>query len=697
MVSGEQRLSVLLEAYRLERQEDSSYQTMQATFVSLALATAALVAGLLSDTCSAAGWSGGCGFPPGFLVALPLLPLAFFAYVTVNGLRATLRSYYLRALEREIGSELGSIGTLGSYPDLAFPRSAELSLYAHPTAVRRQSAVRAFGLLVVLSMAVAFVAFVAWVFAVVPTGYRLVMLGFYVPAAAFLVGQVRTATAGGRRYFRRAVLRLQRSLEDDLLPAPPGPRRSSGLVRYLLLPRPDSLPKAVLAPVAFAVTAALMGLPALGWGPFLAVVAVFELLFYQARYQWNDIRGIREDAADAMAGVRGRLPVGRTPASRYFALRASQAVIAFRIYLGICVLGLVGSFAGETYRELGLGSLLVLGVLGVLYEVVRDPRRLARPSRGRVALVALGTYVVVVLGYVLRGWLGLASASIDAGSSSPATGWFARVGDLVSGVGFVAVPGDVRLAVLGVAAGFGLLVVSATWALNGVSQLKDDDEATCTALADSLRGSRPHVAYALRGVGDLRGLFTRASASPARCSDGGYARALARRTSPVAPWNVGVFIGVAALGVGGCVSVLGWSWTVALLTTTVIAACVALALSLTGPAGRLVVVVAFAALSFSPVLLGVVRAHDATRWVVGAAAPATALVATYILLTRVSYRAMKESPRRIQRAVLGLPARVGGVVFGAGAREVVDEARRASARGESDLVIAPGGVPGNGP
>src|SRR4051794_4800997 len=69
----------------------------------------------------------------------------------------------------------------------------------------------------------------------------------------------------------------------------PGER---SLTSYLLLPRPGDLGKAVIVPVTFALgSAAVGGTTASRLSHGVLVWLVLEFLVYQARYQWNDIRG----------------------------------------------------------------------------------------------------------------------------------------------------------------------------------------------------------------------------------------------------------------------------------------------------------------------------------------------------------------------------------------------------------------------
>src|SRR3954449_11311068 len=76
----------------------------------------------------------------------------------------------------------------------------------------------------------------------------------------------------------------------------PAPRAERTIAGYLLLPRPKDLGKAVVFPLGFLLGVAVsshldmreVALAFLTWG-------VLEFLVYQARYQWNDVRGFAAD------------------------------------------------------------------------------------------------------------------------------------------------------------------------------------------------------------------------------------------------------------------------------------------------------------------------------------------------------------------------------------------------------------------
>ena len=183
--------------------------------------------------------------------------------------------------------------------------------------------------------------------------------------------------------------------------------RERSLASYLLLPRPGDLIKTWIFPVGF-LLGVLTAEGASGGEVLRAALiwAALELLIYQARYQWNDIRGFEADQRHPDRVARGRLP---GPASKgRERIGASAMVAAGRLGLA-AILALVLS-------DLDLGAPLlalaaaVFGV-AVLYEVVRS-RATGGSDRVPPPLSAgiLALWVVVGGGYAIRGVAGLAVA-----------------------------------------------------------------------------------------------------------------------------------------------------------------------------------------------------------------------------------------------------------------------------------------------
>jgi hypothetical protein len=280
---------------------------------------------------------------------------------------------------------------------------------------------------------------------------------------------------------------------------------------YLLLPRPKDAFKWWILPLAFGLGALAEGgatgerlaRAALAW-------AVLELLVYQARYQWNDIRGFAADQRHPDAAQRGRLP---GPAERGAShIRASAIVAAARVAAALGLAALPG--------PLGLGWLapaLVVAVFGVavLYEALRA-RATGRSGQVPPPLTPAiaGLWAVVGGGYAIRGVAGLGLA-IDL-SRRPA----------------------LAVAALVTMWAFGIAFVTGRWCLEALAFARADGRRlTWSAEAGH---AREHSLALARWLPPLP-----AGASPDRW------RPLHGQTRFGAPWNVAVVVAAAAAGAMG--------------------------------------------------------------------------------------------------------------------------------------------------
>jgi hypothetical protein len=283
------------------------------------------------------------------------------------------------------------------------------------------------------------------------------------------------------------------------------------LTGYLLVPRPKDLVKALVVPLAFAVGTAADGGTSTGELVRAVLVwAVLELLVYQARYQWNDVRGFAADQAHPDAASRGRLP---GPVDRGRAhITASLAVLALRLGLTAAVALLVTELAG-------LLLWMTVGVFGVaaVYE------RLRSAATGRTAQVPvplrpalLGLWIAVGAGYAVRGLTGLALAV-----------------ELASRPGLLVTAGLAMWAL-------GVVFVTCRWAL----------EAMCFGTVRDGRMAwqvRPDQARE-HTLGLVRWLPADA---PAAGTDPCRWRALQGRTPLRAPWHLALVVAVAAAALAG--------------------------------------------------------------------------------------------------------------------------------------------------
>ncbi|MCU1693126.1 MAG: putative rane protein, partial [Frankiales bacterium] len=295
------------------------------------------------------------------------------------------------------------------------------------------------------------------------------------------------------------------------------PAAASGrsLLGYLLVPRPKDLVKALVVPLAFAVGAVARG--GVGRDAVLRAVLVWvvlELLVYQARYQWNDVRGFAADQAHPEAASRGRLPGPVEKGPQHIA--ASVAVLGLRLVLA-------GLVALALPRVEGVVLAMTVGVFGVaaVYERLRSAAT-GRTSQVPVPLrpALLGLWVAVGAGYAVRGLTGLALAVPLGGR-----------------------PGLVAAAAVAMWA-LGVVFVTCRWALEAMCfGTLHDGRVVWRARPDQ---AREHT------LGLVRWLPTTASPDVEQtCSW----RALQGRTPLHAPWHLALVVAAGAAALTGALLV----------------------------------------------------------------------------------------------------------------------------------------------
>ena len=203
----------------------------------------------------------------------------------------------------------------------------------------------------------------------------------------------------------------------------PVPKEGS-LLLYLIFPRPEDWIKWLIAPGVFLAVAWSFG--DLGrWRTFVELWLILEYFIYEARYQWNDARGIDEDPLHSESRARHRLPVGPVDRTRRNVL-ISLAVAIGRLALAL----IIGAALGLLGPVLFL-MILVLSI-AIVYERLRSlplPSTRARPTPSVVAI-----WGVVGLGYGVRAGLGLVTGGLSLTDSLT---WIGIVSFIFLGIMFV--------------------------------------------------------------------------------------------------------------------------------------------------------------------------------------------------------------------------------------------------------------------
>lgn len=406
-MSNQDKLNALIADYTAARDDERELANQQVAMFSGVLATLTLF-GVFAV--SIGGES--IELPPPVAAATPLIPLSFFCLLQIMGSEATIRSFYLRALERQIRTELGPTAPTAGYPDLHPMMYRELidEMRSLSRGARR---LRVITYIVFFSVAFVFIGLVAYMARDFNGALKTAMIAVYGSAAIVLYLEARQATVKGRQYFESVVAGANSRLSDSLLPPPPPPSwlpKQRGLLAYLLLPRPNDLVKGLFFPVGTLVLIALnpeVTGQAYFWQRLLALWFVLEFLIYQGRYQINDIRGIKEDIASPGASLRRRIPIASlTPA---VAVKLVILTVSLRLAIAVVISG----FGFISFFHHVLPMIVAVWVIAVVYEFLRGRERkkfeAALPSSPPPASTLLGALVVLVvgLGYPVRTLLGI--------------------------------------------------------------------------------------------------------------------------------------------------------------------------------------------------------------------------------------------------------------------------------------------------
>lgn len=237
------------------------------------------------------------------LAGLPAVPLAILLFLQLQGTVAILRSYYLRSLE----TELTALDPAAAQrPTLA---GSYVTTMLEISSLRRgRGAYRILAMSVIALVIVVFGGLLLFIVKEVDWPQQVAMAVGYGPLIALLVREFRQATLGGRDLWdtvmagRPHVEVRRRGRERQV-------RTSRSIVSYVLLPRVEELVKLSFLTVGALCAALFAGATgAHVWAAWGLALLVFEYLVYEARYQWNDVRGAASDAGHLYATNRARLP-----------------------------------------------------------------------------------------------------------------------------------------------------------------------------------------------------------------------------------------------------------------------------------------------------------------------------------------------------------------------------------------------------
>lgn len=134
------------------------------------------------------------------------------------------------------------------------------------------------------------------------------------------------------------------------------------------------------------------------WKDFIVSYVVIEFLVYQARYLWNDVRGIDDDKKDRKKEKTGRLPVSYLGEKK--AILIAFFVIAIRLILAWLIIECYNSDI-KVVLKIGMCTLVIVSIL---YEI-------SRTKKWNYSI-----FLLVSLGYPIRFFIGFLVAFSNLGA-----------------------------------------------------------------------------------------------------------------------------------------------------------------------------------------------------------------------------------------------------------------------------------------
>lgn len=467
---NKQQFDLLLADYQACREDERGLSSVIVAAFSIAVTLIGVMAAAVTQTCEFSDAQSCTRVPDYILAASPLIPVALLAYITMLGINATLRTYYLRGLEEKI-QEYASEPLLGELLPFSYT-----GMTVQAVSLRRgRISFRILANLLFIAIILIFGGYTSYVGFHVGWADQITMAVVYGCAAGALVWAVAQGTVRGRVLFMETAENFLTNPEGRRLPQPTrkqpeDDKAERSLASYLIFPRPEDWIKWVITPGVFAVAAWSTGSFS-RWPTFLALWLILEYLIYNARYQWNDMRGAIEDAAE---GNR-RLPVG--PGKKHL-----KRNVAASLHTG--VLRLVAAIILAIILKLTAPILLLIVLvftIAIAYEALRSPKPVPISQEPeilqRLPARVVAIWCVVGLGYGIRSGVGFLVGGI------PAASWKFAAGVAL----FIA---------------FGIMFVAMTWVLAATDYCLINRGDTWRWKPDA--DVKPHIALFLRYVPKIK-------------------------------------------------------------------------------------------------------------------------------------------------------------------------------------------------
>lgn len=444
------KLTVLLNELDQCREDDRGSISLMLQVIAAGIAALAVVFALGTSDEGIAAQSPEWIFPV-FAVGIVI---AVFSYATSLGIKMSLRYHYMRFLENEIRTlvEMGS--DYYGWNEVASPI---ITLNVHH--IKSSWTVKHFASLIggVLAALAVCLMLGVYFFLDKNPAFGALALALVLPFLILFLSNFSGTSSSEEMYNTALIIAAQKrsqvkqdkgalgesSGSDDLKSEKSSRARSamSKLIIYLIYPRPKDALK-----ILFILFGSLLGTVFSGFSlddpsswlhavtAFLVSFLIFDFLGYQARYQWNDVRGYVEDEHNPEARKRARLP--HIPDNSRLAPKLSLAIACYRLLLALMLCWC---------NPLGAGCqlfvcLVAIFVIAAIYEFARSKK----------ACPTLVLLFLVSLGYPLRIFVGI----------------WAACPFLLNMLSFM--PDTLELVSVVIASVFfGIVFVGLTWALEG--------------------------------------------------------------------------------------------------------------------------------------------------------------------------------------------------------------------------------------
>jgi hypothetical protein len=370
-------------------------------------------------------------------IGLPLAPTILLGVLLFLTLNINFMAQYSHAVESRMAKITGArLGREHLLLDYSVESPAYLRLSSRLFGAGHHSHTRPYtGILLIIQLAIVLLAIAVPVTKMIglPGEAIITIILLYLPANLLSLYVVIRAVSPGRRLLRDA---LADAVEPEGVPPVPleermGPTIQAWLKRaavplaesptsrplwsYLITPRTvDHAFKVLVVAVCLCVGRLALGTDQVftartAWLAAITVV-VFEYLVYQARYTWNDLRGLHDDALHPNARERRRIP---WPLSR-----ARLRLLWWSIPLKLTAALLLVRFLLPERTTVFVWATVAVWVVAVAYEWFRDASGMAASGatvgdalgrRGRA--LGWGVLLTVGFGYCIRAVVGLSVGS----------------------------------------------------------------------------------------------------------------------------------------------------------------------------------------------------------------------------------------------------------------------------------------------